>query len=666
MISPLAPITVSILLSLAAGVVASAPNASTLSHKLSASLQVVAGIAGLAGAAMGFFLPAGERWLFDWGLPFGAAEVGIDPLSAFFLLPIFIITACSALYFLHYWPVEENSAMARRLTFFSAILTVSLTTIVIARHAIVFLMAWEVMALACYFAMTVDDRKKEVREAGLLYLVTAHFGTLALFALFALLKGASGSFALPETASVSAAIPAATIIFLTALFGFGMKAGIMPLHIWLPSAHANAPSHISAVMSGVLIKMGIYGLIRTCSLFTGIPFWWGGTILIAGIISGIVGVVFAIGQHDIKRLLAYHSIENIGIICIGLGLALLGVSHGMPVLILLGLSGALLHTLNHALFKSLLFLGAGSVIHACGTREIDRMGGLIKKMPYTAAFFLIGAVAICGLPPLNGFVSEWLIYLGLFRGILDADTLNDPFCALAVASLALIGGLALACFVKLFGVAFLGSPRNEHHVAHHEAGGFMLAPMALLATLCAVIGILPIAVAPLLERVSFSLYPAIRLAGVKMSDHASLGTLSVTAILLLVAIGISGYIYLRRLKALPRSTADTWGCGYLAPTPRMQYTSSSFAAVIVSLFSGILRPHGKKPVVSGLFPKGTSFRSHIPETLLEGVYLPLFDSANSRLSAFRKLQHGKLHLYILYIVVTLVALLTWSHFRGRG
>lgn len=660
------PITVSILLSLAAGVAASVPKASTSTHRLSVLLQVFAGIAGLAGAALGFFSSAGERWLIPWGLPFGAAEFGIDPLSAFFLIPVCIITACSSAYSLHYWPAEENPATARRLALFTSLLTISLVVILIARHAIVFLMAWEIMALACYFAMTVDSRKKEVREAGLLYLVTAHFGTLALFALFALLKGASGSFSLPETASIAATIPAATIIFLTALFGFGMKAGIMPLHIWLPSAHANAPSHVSAVMSGVLIKMGIYGIIRTCSLFSGIPFWWGGVILIAGIVSGIVGVVFAIGQHDIKRLLAYHSIENIGIICIGLGLALLGVSHSMPVLTLLGLCGALLHTLNHALFKSLLFLGAGSVIHACGTREIDRMGGVIKKMPYTAAFFLTGAVAICGLPPLNGFVSEWLIYLGLFRGILDADTLNDPFCALAVASLALIGGLALACFVKLFGVAFLGSPRCEQHEAHHESGGFMLAPMALLASLCAIIGILPIAVAPLLELVSTSLYPSIRLANVKVLDHAALGVISLTSAVLFLAAGLSGYIYYRRLKSLPMATAPTWGCGYLAPAPRMQYTSSSFAAVIVSLFSGILRPHGKEPVVSGLFPRSTSFRSHIPETLLEVVYLPLFDSANSRLSALRKLQHGKLHLYILYIVVTLVALLAWSHFRGRG
>jgi len=439
MISPILLTVTGIILALTAGIPLLVLTDQAKAQKISAVLHTLAAMAGICGALLSLAGGSRESWQIDWGLPFGPAEIAVDPLSALFLLPIFIVSACCAVYALSYWPAAENPESASRLTLSFAILTASLGIIVIARHAILFLAAWEIMAVACYFAMTVDSRKKEVREAGILYLVTAHIGALALFAYFALLKGEAGSYLFPPAGSLSAS--AATAIFLFALIGFGMKAGVVPLHIWLPSAHANAPSHVSAIMSGVLIKMGIYGLIRTVSFFAAIPFWWGVLVLAAGVISGLIGVIFAIGQHDIKRLLAYHSIENIGIIAMGTGVALMGTSAGIPSLVMLGMAGALLHTLNHATFKPLLFLCAGSVIHSCGTREIDRMGGLLKKMPLTGALFLTGAVAICGLPPLNGFVSEWLIYLGLFRGIIDADTFNDPYFALAAPALALIGGL---------------------------------------------------------------------------------------------------------------------------------------------------------------------------------------------------------------------------------
>jgi hydrogenase-4 component B len=333
---------------------------------------------------------------------------------------------------------------------------------------------------------------------------------------------------------------------------------------------------------------------------------------------------------------------------------------------LLGLAGALLHTINHAIFKSLLFLGAGAVIHACGTREIDRMGGLLKRMPLTAGFFLTGAVAICGLPPLNGFVSELLVYLGLFRGIIDNDTLNDPYFALAAPALALIGGLAVACFVKVFGIVFLGAPRSDYQEPPHEAAPAMLLPMALLAGLCLLIGLLPQLLAPLLERAAGSVYPALAAKKVRLSELVPLETLSVAAVILLVLVAGAAMLYRWKLARSPVTTAETWGCGYLAPTPRMQYTSSSFAASLVALFSGILRPHTKLPNIQGYFPKTAQFRSHVPEALLEGCYLPLFKLGNDRLALLRKLQHGKLHLYILYVVITLLLLLGWSHFRLRG
>jgi len=664
MTSPILLTVTGIILALTAGVPLLVIADQTKAQKISAIFNLLAATVGICGALLSMAVGRGESWQIDWGLPFGPAEIAVDPLTALFLLPIFIVSACCAIYAVNYWPAADNPESVTRLTLFLAILTASLGIIVIARHAVLFLFGWEIMAVACYFAMTVEGRKKEVREAGILYLVTAHLGALALFAYFALLKGATGSYLFPSAGSLQTS--SATTIFLFALFGFGLKAGIVPLHIWLPSAHANAPSHVSAIMSGVLIKMGIYGLIRTVSFFATIPFWWGVLVLAAGVVSGLIGVIFAIGQHDIKRLLAYHSIENIGIIAMGTGVSLMGASTGIPSLAMLGMAGALLHTLNHATFKPLLFLCAGAVIHACGTREIDRMGGLMKKMPLTGAFFLTGAVAICGLPPLNGFVSEWLIYLGLFRGIIDADTFNDPYFALAAPALALIGGLAVACFVKVFGIAFLGEPRDERARDAHEAGPAMIAPMGVLAGICALIGLLPQAIAPLLERVVFSLYPGLAASGIRLASHASLVLVSIVALLLLFLLAGAVLLYRSRLAKGPVTAAETWGCGYLAPTPRMQYTASSFAATLVGLFSGVLRPHTREPQLPGHFPKPASFRSHVPEALLEGFYLPLFNGLNSRLSLVRKLQHGKLHLYILYIVVTLVALLAWSHFRVRS
>ena len=283
----------------------------------------------------------------------------------------------------------------------------------------------------------------------------------------------------------------ATAIFVLALVGFGLKAGIMPLHVWLPGAHANAPSHVSAIMSGVMIKMGIYGLVRVLVLLPTPPLAWGYVLLGLGVVSGVLGVAFAVGQHDLKRLLAYHSIENIGIIVIGLGLALIGRTLDRADWIVLGLGGALLHVWNHALFKSLLFLSAGSVIHATGTREIDRLGGLAKAMPRTSLAFLVGAVAICGLPPLNGFVSELLIYLGLFGTLGIGEGGACPMAAFAAPALALIGGLAVACFVKVFGVVFLGTARSEDARHAHESAWSMLGPMGVLMGCCLFIGLFP-------------------------------------------------------------------------------------------------------------------------------------------------------------------------------
>lgn len=622
-------------------------------QRLSAGILCLAAVTGIAGAGAVMLRHVSMTCELAWSLPFGPMVCSVDPLSAFFMIPLLVVSACCGVYALGYWPADKHPRNIRKLSLFFGILVASLIWIALAHSAVLFLFAWETMALSSFFVLTTDDADDGVRDAGTLYLICAHASTLCLIALFILLKTVTHSFIFPAGASISAVSPLAAVLFLAGLFGFGIKAGIMPIHIWLPSAHANAPSHVSAIMSGIILKLGIYSFLRLLSFFKDIPLWWGVTLLVCGVFSGIIGVVFAIGQHDLKRLLAYHSIENIGIIMIGIGLAVIGLANHSPLLVLLGMSGALLHVMNHALFKSLLFMGAGSVIHALGTREIDRMGGLLRKMPWTALFFLTGAIAICGLPPLNGFVSELMIYLGLFNGAMQGSGTAAAVSALAAPGLALIGGLALACFVKVFGIVFLGTARCpvDHDV--HECSKSMGIAMAVLAGICVLIGVVPLVTVPFLES-AVTVFSPSATRGIGLKACAPFGWISILAVAL---VGAAFLIYIRKLRNVKATRAVTWGCGYLAPTSRMQYTASSFGDMITGLFEGILRPRKHMPGIESHFPAPSRFSSHVPETVLENIYLPFFHWVNDRLTLVRKLQSGKLHVYILYIFLTVIVLL---------
>jgi len=626
-------------------------------------LLLAASCSGLAGSIMTLFSGRSSLFELSWTLPLGPAGFGIDSLSAWFLLPVFLVPGCAALYARSYWHADQHPATVGKMTFFFGLMTAGMSGVVLARDGISFLFAWEIMALSAYFLVTTEDQKPEVSEAGTLYLITTHTGTLGLFVLFPLVNLLSGSWLFPAAGSLTASSPLASVIFLLALFGFGMKAGVMPLHIWLPSAHANAPSHVSAVMSGVILKIGVYGLVRTLSFFSGVPLWWGCTVLALGVVSGVVGVAFAIGQHDLKRLLAYHSIENIGIIFMGLGVALVGHATGSPAMMLLGMSGALLHVLNHALFKALLFLGAGSVIHATGTREMDLMGGVARRLPYTALLFGVGAVAICGLPPLNGFASELLIYLGFFQGIQGEGGVAAAV-ALAAPALALIGGLAVACFVKVYGIVFLGAPRSEAHEARHEAGWRMLLPMLLLGMLCLAIGLAPGLVAGPLGRVSLTVLPPLaKTAGLPLQELVPLTMITLVGVVLLALIAACAFWYRRKIAGAPCSETVTWGCGYQRPAPRMQYSASSFAGMLTSLFAFVLKPQSHRSgKISGLFPRESGFFSHVPEAVLELVYIPALKRLYARFSGIRKLQSGILQQYVLYTLITLIVLLSASSF----
>ena len=412
-----------------------------------------------------------------WDVPYGSLFLQLDALSAFFLLPIFLLCALSALYGSEYLESYQGKKVLAMPWFFLNLLVASMVVVVLARNGVLFLMAWETMALSSFFLVTFENEKEDTRRAGWIYLVASHIGTAFLLVMFILLGKATGSLDFDRFTASSGA----GLLFVLAVVGFGTKAGFVPLHVWLPEAHPAAPSHVSAVMSAVMIKTGIYGLLRILTLLGPPHTWWGWVLCAIGLTSGILGVLLALAQHDLKRLLAYHSVENIGIIALGLGVGIVGMSVGAPSIAAAGLAGALLHVLNHALFKGLLFFGAGNVVHGTHTREIDHLGGLLRRMPATGVTFLIGAAAISGLPPLNGFVSEFLIYLASFRGAVSLDgSMSIPMLA-TIPGLALIGGLAAACFTKAFGIVFLGHPRSRDAQGAHEAGPAMLLPGFVLA-----------------------------------------------------------------------------------------------------------------------------------------------------------------------------------------
>ncbi|MBI2401321.1 MAG: oxidoreductase, partial [Gemmatimonadetes bacterium] len=486
-----------------------------------------------------------------------------------------------------------------------------------AQSAVPFLAAWELMALGGYFAVVFDDRREDVRRPGLVYLVATHAGTLLLFLLF----GAWGSHAADLTfASLAAGArqlgDTRSLVFALALLGFGVKAGFVPLHFWLPEAHAAAPSHVSALMSGVVIKTGVYGLLRVATLLHVPPAWWGWTVLVLGVASAILGVLWALAQHDLKRLLAYHSVENIGIILLGLGVGALGLVYRLPVLAVLGLAGAVLHTLNHALFKSLLFLGAGNVLRATGTRGLERLGGLARGMPITWAVFVVGSVAIVGLPPLNGFVSEWLVFQALFQA--GFSPTPAELSVFGAAALALVGGLALACFAKVCGVVFLGQPRTEAGRAAREVTRGYLVPAVALAAACVAIGLWPWLV----------LTPSVRVAafvtGIPPATAFDLAGPAIAAgqrIALLAALGVlvSALLWWLRVAALRRAgtaAAETWGCGYARPTARMQYSASSFTAPLLGVFG---RLSGVRAV-----RHPSSFETRAANLVLDRGVLPLW------------------------------------------
>lgn len=621
-------------------------------QRVAAALGAAGSALGIAAAAGVLLQGAGPGLRLPWGVPGAEFALRVDPLSAWFLVPVFLIPGLGGGYALEYWRQSEHSRNGRQVVFFYALVTAAMALVVSAHNAVLFLAAWEVMALSAFFLVAAEDEQAPVREAAWIYLVATHACTLLLFGLFALHGWARGSFLLEPFAPGAVAPALANGMFLLALGGFGIKAGLFPLHVWLPPAHAAAPSHVSALMSGVLIKMGVYGMLRVAWLFDAPPGWWGLLLLGLGVASAVLGVAFALGQHDLKRLLAYHSIENIGIIFMGLGMAVAGRAAGEPVWMALGLAGALLHTWNHGLFKALLFLGAGAVLHRAGTREMDRLGGLAKAMPRTALLFLTGAAAICGLPPLNGFVSELLVYVGLFNGLSGADPQRWIPALIALPALGLTGALALACFVKVYGTVFLGTPRSPQAERATECGPAMTLPMAALAACCAAIGLFPALLAPLLERVA-----AQWAGGRALPALAALTPLPALTPFGLALLAGAGLLLLALGAGRWRRVEPTWDCGFALSTPRVQYTGSSLAQWLVTLWKWVLIPAMHRAPPAGVFPARAHFASHVPDTVLDRAVLPALRGVAWTFSWLRPLQRGDVNAYLFYVFAALILLL---------
>jgi hydrogenase-4 component B len=646
----------------------------------------VATVVGAGATALGCLLAAtpavrvllggpAEMLRLSWDEAHGAFCVGVDPLSAFFLLPLSGLSAVAAVYGGDYLLAYRKEKSLGIPWFFFNVFAGGMTMVLVARTALLFLVAWEVMSLSAWCLVTFEHEKPEVRRAGWIYLVATHLGVIFLFVAFTLLGREARGLEFRDFQAMAIGSSAAGLVFVLSLVGFGAKAGLFPFHVWLPEAHPAAPSHVSALMSGVMIKMGLYGMLRMLTFLGSRGPWWGPTLAAAGLLTGLIGIAMAGQQRDVKRVLAFSSIENMGLIVFALGVSLWGEANHLPLVAVLSMAGALLHIWNHALMKGLMFLAAGSVLHATGTRDMEQLGGLMQRMPWTGTLMLLGAVAIAALPPLNGFVSKWLMYLGLLDYGLAAGGSRGLAAFLSVGLVALIGGLAVFTFVRLTGIVLLGGPRSESASHAHESSPWMIGPMLILLLACVAMAVLPQRAVGVMSAVAGQLLgeeagkalPAALATDAPLSALGGINAWGSAAMLL----GICFLWHLTRRASVTASqtagptAGPTWGCGYVRPTPRMQYTGQSFAAMLSGqLLPRFLRPKTVLRPPRGLFPAAGEFTSTSPDFFTERVYQPLFARWATRCTQLRILQQGKIHVYLFYIMFMVVLALSWVSLRA--
>jgi len=597
-----------------------------------------------------------------------------DPLSLFFLFVICVVSLPSAVYSFGYLKGEYSPAKISLAWVLLIIFVLSMVLVVTVNNTLVFLVAWEIMSLVSYFLVVFDTKHEKSIQAGTIYIIMTHFGTAFLVAAFMMMYQYAHSFNFAALKAACISMPLATrnIIFLFLLIGFGTKAGIVPFHIWLPMAHPQAPSHISSIMSGVMIKTAIYGIIRFVIFILGVnTTWWGVLILILAAISCLVGVIYALMEHDIKKLLAYHSVENIGIILLGVGLAMLLISVNLKYLAVFALIAGLYHLVNHAIFKGLLFLCAGSVYKATGTRDIEKLGGLIKKMPQTAVYFLIGAMAISALPPFNGFISEWLTLQAFFSGAFNSTGGMKLFLGVCAAMLALTGGLAAACFVKAFGITFLARPRSSYANGAKEVSTSMRAGMFFLALLAVVFGLAASFIINLLSKVAASV-TGVNINNMQFSlNYLTLGSkmgsgvyLSAPLIaLVLLVLGALSFGLYKLAGSRKRVIYNTWDCGYYKLDSRNEYTATAFSKPFRIAFSFFLLPYRKTQKIRESFyhVKSFSYETHTTLVFRKYIYDRIISSVLKLAKNMRKIQPGSIHLYLSYIFITAILLIIFMH-----
>lgn len=637
-----------------------------LQRRAVCSLLLLSALAAVTGGMEGILLSP-DKTILPIGLPWLPMHVRLDALSGFFLLVIGLLLCAVALYSLGYLRHLAKRPKLTTLYVFLPLFVTGMQGVALANDAYAFMISWELMSVSSYFLVTFDHEQETNRKAGFLYLLMAHLGGLLILGSFAVLYAAGGSFEF-DVMRVAPLTPlSASLAFLLALGGFGMKAGLIPLHAWLPEAHPAAPSNVSALMSGIMIKVAIFGFLRVVWDLVGIEhtaWWWGGLVLAAGSGSAVGGVLLALQQHDLKRLLAYHSVENIGIIAIGLGLGMIFAHYHYPRLAALGLVAALYHTLNHALFKGLLFMGAGAVMHATRSCDMDKLGGLIRRMPRTAGLFLIGCISISALPPFNGFVSEWLTFQAALMAPQLRGTLLSALIPFSAAMLALAGALAAACFVKVFGVVFQGTARSQAANDAREVDRWMQFGMALPAALCLLLGILPVWILPLIDAVPRTLLQAGLGASTASwlwltpiaQQRASYSPLIVLTALLIAA---GTFLFIHYRTGEKRRTVP-WSCGHPHLNPRMQYTAASFSQPLRRIFADLYRSQDKllrTDLGHPLLVKKLRYQVHVRDLSWGYLYLPIRQFSEWLTRRTDWLHHRPIHGYLAFTFVTLLVLL---------
>ena len=628
-------------------------------------LYVLAAGGGALAAVVGFsgMLGTAGRLSIPWLVPLGGLELSLDPLGGFFLALVGAAAIPASIYAIDYTKGERRGVLAY-LGFVSAMSVVPL-----AANVMTFVVAWELMSLASYFLVLHEHERAESVGAAWVYAVMSQIGLACLLAGMLILAATTGSTTFADWSRAAADLtPGARIVPLLLLgLGFASKAGVIPLHVWLPRAHPAAPSHVSALMSGVMIKLGIYGLARaSLDWLQPTPVWWGAALLLLGAVSAVVGILYAVVERDLKRLLAFSSIENVGIVLIGLGAGLVFRGVGLGGLAALAIAAALYHVANHAAFKSLLFLGAGAVVHATGSRNMNALGGLVTRMPWTAACFVFGAAAIAALPPLNGFVSEWLIFQALLQNVRMARLELNLAFTLGLAALALTSGLTLACFVKAAGITFLAVPRSDAAAGAHEAPVSMRAAMVLLAAACVLLGLGPTLVLPVLARLvsegAGAELPALS-DGLTVRVSGEFAALSPLALAAALALALLAPLAALRLAGASWRTrwAETWACGRMLQTSRMEYTATAFSNPFKRVFDFFYRPQKRLDIEfhadSRFFVERIEYASPTRSLVEEWLYRPALDALSGLAAGARRLQSGSANAYLAYILAALLLLL---------